>query len=157
MVRQPPCVFVLQVGILPKNGGRLPPFFHPPTVRTQKMGKLQRIPPCTIRKNMIQYEPLSHQRVSIAICCTNRPSKRGHGGCGRDSGCASHGAGKHCENEWPMFSTRHRPFSFRGHSTPDAQQKGSEMNKPKIGKNAPNVSRKVCQRTVADFPRMNFL
>ena len=34
-------LFVLQVGILPKNGGRLPRFFRPPNEPYQKMGKLQ--------------------------------------------------------------------------------------------------------------------
>jgi len=31
----------LQVGILPKNGGRLPRFFRPPIEPCQKMGKFQ--------------------------------------------------------------------------------------------------------------------
>ena len=34
-------LFVLQVGILPKNGGRLPRFFRPPIEPCQKMGELQ--------------------------------------------------------------------------------------------------------------------
>ena len=34
-------LFVFQVGILPKNGGRLPRFFRPPIEPCQKMGELQ--------------------------------------------------------------------------------------------------------------------
>jgi hypothetical protein len=38
-VRQPPCLFS-QVGILPKNGGRLPRFSTPPSEPNQKMGNV---------------------------------------------------------------------------------------------------------------------
>jgi len=39
--RQPPCLLILQIGILPKKGGRLPRFSTPPSEPNQKMGKLQ--------------------------------------------------------------------------------------------------------------------